>query len=90
MIYKVAGVRNPLGNNAREQISSRLKNAEERIEKAVARIDAALARPRQGQYLEPRIAALECENTVLRKQNDEIAVRLGAAIGRLQQILKGP
>ena len=71
-------------------MSSRLKIAEERIEKAVARIDAALARPRQGQNLEPRIAALECKNAVLREQNDEIAVRLDAAIGRLQQILKGP
>ena len=71
-------------------MSSRLKIAEERIEKAIARIDAVLARPRQGQNLEPRIAALECENAVLREQNDEIAVRLGAAIGRLQQILKGP
>ena len=71
-------------------MSSRLKIAEERIEKAIARIDAVLARPRQGQNLEPRIAALECEIAVLREQNDEIAVRLDAAIGRLQQILKGP
>ena len=71
-------------------MSSRLKNAEERIEKAIARMDAALARPRQEQNSKPRFAALECENTVLRKKNDEIAIRLDAAISRLQQILRGP
>ena len=71
-------------------MTSRLKNAEERLEKAVERIDAALARSTDKQRSESRLADLESENSALRRQNEEIAGRLDGAIARLQRILQAP
>ena len=69
-------------------MNSRLKNAEERLEKAFARIDVALMETVSAQGSNARAEALEKENAILRKQNDEIASRLGTAIDRLQRILQ--
>jgi len=69
-------------------MNSRIKNAEERVEKAFARIDAALMETVSAQGSNARAEALEKENAILRKQNDEIASRLGTAIDRLQRILQ--
>ena len=69
-------------------MNSRIKNAEERFEKAFARIDTALMETVSAQGSNARAEALEKENAILRKQNDEIASRLGTAIDRLQRILQ--
>ena len=69
-------------------MNSRIKNAEERVEKAFARIDAALMETVSAQGSNARADALEKENAILRKQNDEIASRLDIAIDRLQRILQ--
>ena len=69
-------------------MNSRIKNAEERVEKAFARIDAALMETVSAQGSNARAEALEKENAILRKQNDEIASGLDTAIDRLQRILQ--
>ena len=69
-------------------MNSRIKNAEERLEKAFARIDVALMETVSAQGSNARAEALEKENAILRKQNDEIASRLDTAIDRLQRILQ--
>ena len=69
-------------------MNSRIKNAEERLEKALARIDAASMETVSAQGSNARAEALEKENAILRKQNDEIASRLDIAIDGLQRILQ--
>ena len=69
-------------------MNSRLKSAEERLEKALARVDAAGSQSAQALALENRLAAAELENATLREQRDEIAGRLDQAIAKLQQVLK--
>ena len=69
-------------------MDSRLKNAEERIEKALERIDVALSQQSCSQTSELRILDLEKENTELRSQIDQTAGRLDIAIKRLQHLLE--
>ena len=66
----------------------KLKNTEERIEKAMFRIDSALSRMNNSEVFESRLAVLESENIALRKQKDEILDLLDIAISRLQRILQ--
>ena len=66
----------------------KLNNTEERIEKAMFRIDSALSRINDSKAFESRLAALESENIALRKQKDEILGLLDIAISRLQRILQ--
>ena len=66
----------------------KLKNTEERIEKAMFRIDSALSRVNNSEAFEVRLTALESENVALRKQKDEVLDLLDIAISRLQRILQ--
>ena len=66
----------------------KLKNTEERIEKAMFRIDSALSRVNNSEAFEVGLAALESENVALRKQKGEVLDLLDIAISRLQRILQ--
>ena len=66
----------------------KLKNTEERIEKAMFRIDSALSRVNNSEAFEVRLTALESENVALRKQKGEVLDLLDIAISRLQRILQ--
>lgn len=68
-------------------MNSRLKIAEERLEKALQRVDTALAGMTPGEVDAERLAALEKENAILRNRHGEIAGRLDLAIERLQRVL---
>lgn len=68
-------------------MNSKLKNAEERLEKALSRIDTAAARPTETRPSGACFVALEAENAELRERHSEITGRLDQAIARLQQIL---
>ncbi len=70
-------------------MNSRLKNVEERIENALARVDAAAALKTTNTQQNADIAALEAENASLRNQQDEISKRLDSAIDKLQRVLQG-
>lgn len=71
-------------------MSSRLRSAEERVEKALARINSAAQSSTVSAAPDNRLAAVEMENAMLREQHDEIAGRLDQAIAKLQQILQAP
>jgi hypothetical protein len=66
----------------------KLRNTEERIEKAMFRIDSALSRVNNSEAFEVRLAALESENVALRKQKGEVLDLLDSTISRLQRILQ--
>jgi ABC-type phosphate transport system auxiliary subunit len=68
-------------------MNSKLKNAEERLEKALSRIDAVAAQASETGSTGSRFIALEAENAELRERHGEIAGRLDQAIARLQKIL---
>ncbi len=69
-------------------MSSRFKTAEERLDKAMARVDAAAVNPANDRGSGARLVALENENQELRTRHSEIAGRLDQAIDRLQRILQ--
>ena len=68
-------------------MNSRIKIAEERLEKALQRVDKALAGMTSDRADGERLAALEKENDILRKRHVEMAGRLDRAIERLQRAL---
>jgi hypothetical protein len=68
-------------------MNSRFKNAEERLENALARVDDAVSQAVSGDGSASRIATLENENETLRERQGEIASRLDTAIERLQRVL---
>jgi len=68
-------------------MNSKLKNAEERLEKALSRIDAVAAQSSETRPSGARFVALEAENADLRARHGEITGKLDQAIARLQQIL---
>lgn len=76
-------------------MNPRLRNAHERLEKAIARVDAAIAekfsndRQVEDGGAAARIAALAAENEELRALYRDLAGRLDAAISHLQRIMNG-
>jgi hypothetical protein len=69
-------------------MNSRVEIAYERLERALQRIDTALARKAVGNTADLSAAALAAENAELRRSNAEIGERLDRAIARIQAILK--
>lgn len=68
-------------------MNSRIEIAQERLERALQRIDAALLRGSAPGTDLPDRDALATENAELRRQNAEIGERLDRAIDRLRSIL---
>lgn len=68
-------------------MTSKLKDAEERLENALSRLDSAIRNSTVEANGEGRLAALESENRALRAKHGEIAGRLDQAIERLQKVL---
>ena len=69
-------------------MNSRLNNAEERLEKALARVDAAIQEAAGEDRSDSRVVTLERENEALRRQHGEIVDRLDSTIERLQRVLR--
>jgi hypothetical protein len=69
--------------------SSRVEQAQGRLDKAVARLEKALVQRREGgTALSKQLAAAEAENESLRELNAQVARRLDATIDRLKAVLK--
>lgn len=66
-------------------MTSRFKIAEERLEKALGRVDEAITR---GGAENPNVSALEAQNADLRNHQRELANRLDTAIAKLKLILE--
>lgn len=70
--------------------TSRLTEAQERLDRAIARLEKAVAgRANGGDALTRALAAVRDENRALREVNDAVGHRLDAAIDRLRQVLEG-
>jgi len=69
-------------------MNSRLDNAQERLEAALARIDNALTRRTLDDGIADKLKILTEEHLALRGQHREVGGRLDAAISRLQRVLK--
>lgn len=68
-------------------MTSRLKIAEERLEKALGRVNAAVARNAAEKEADSSVAEIEAQNTALRDQQQNFANRLDSAIARLKNVL---
>lgn len=68
-----------------------LVKAREQLEKAIDRLEAALAarEGKSGADLEAALAGAQAEALRLREAADNVGTRLDAAIGRLQSVLDG-
>ena len=69
-------------------MTSRLKIAEERLEKALGRVDAAVASNGAEKEADPNVAEIEAQNAALRDQQKNLANRLDSAIARLKHVLE--
>ena len=69
-------------------MNSRLDNAQERLESALARIDNALVGWESGGATAEKLKILTEEHVALRGQHREVSDRLDAAIDRLRRVLK--
>ncbi|MEX2617995.1 MAG: hypothetical protein WD767_18050 [Alphaproteobacteria bacterium] len=69
-------------------MNTRLEIAQERLGRALARVDTALARKADPENAATARDALMTENTKLRERQTAIGERLDRAIERLQAILK--
>lgn len=71
-------------------MNQKFRKAEERLEKALQRIDAAIEDSLNAKSGASSMADLEAENKILRQRNDDIAARLDRAVEKLQRILNTP
>ncbi len=70
-------------------MTSQFKNVEERLEKALARMDTAVTlKARENQSKAPPAIDAEAKDAQ-RKKQEEISNRLDSAIDRLQRMLQG-
>jgi hypothetical protein len=69
-------------------MTTRLKIAEERLEKALVRVDAAVASNGAKKEADPNVAGIQAQNTALRDQQQNLANRLDSAIAHLRHVLE--
>lgn|GEM_PF-1667538 len=85
-------------SSAKLAAPSRLERARDRLENAVAEMEAAIEEKVRRREAEPDavpggddrpLAEVESENQALREANDNLSRKLDDAIGRLKSVLEG-